>query len=177
MTHVHPSKVHVFRCVYYIDLAQKSRKKKKKERKKKGRAKDDTQQDDDEAQDVSEEEEDEEEAPPKPEPPEKLELEAIERQVREKASRIRRNPGEPILIPVLSASGTITATELCPRYEHRHTDPCPPNSHWAGKREMSKLKERWRWTVIWILVSAFQGRKKPTTGRSPTLLFHQDPLQ
>lgn len=106
--------MHVLRCASYIYLVQKSRKKKKKERKKKGRAKDDTQQEDDEAQDVSEEE-DEEEAPPKPELPEKLELEAIEQQVREKTSRIRRSPGEPILIPVLSASGTITATELCPR--------------------------------------------------------------
>lgn len=108
-------------CTYYIYLVQKSRKKKKKERKKKGQAKDDTQQEDDEARDVSEEEA-EEEAPPKPEPPEKLDLEAIEQHVREKASRIRRNPGEPILIPVLSASGNITATELCPRYEHGHID-------------------------------------------------------
>lgn len=118
ITHVHPSKVYVLICTYYIYLVQKSRKKKKKEKKKKSQAKDDTQQEDDEAQDVSEEEA-EEEAPPKPEPPEKLELEAIEQHVREKASRIRRNPGEPILIPVLSASGSITATELCPRYEQR----------------------------------------------------------
>lgn len=66
------------------------------------------------------EEEAEEEAPPKPEPPEKLELEAIEQQVREKASRIRRSPGEPVLVPVLSASGTVTATQLCPRYEQTH---------------------------------------------------------
>lgn len=84
----------------------------------KGRAKDDTEHEDDESQDVSEEEA-VEECPPKPEPPEKLEVEDIERHVREKASRIRRNPGEPILIPVLSASGNTTATELCPRYEQK----------------------------------------------------------
>lgn len=116
-TLVHSFNVHVLICTYYIYLApcfQKCRKKKKKEKKKKGQAKDDTQQEDDEAQEASEEEA-EGEAPPKPEPPEKLELEAIERHVREKASRIRRSPGEPMLIPVLSASGNITATELCPR--------------------------------------------------------------
>lgn len=117
MTHVQPSKVYVLKCTYDIYLVQKLRKKKKKERKK---AKDDSQQEDDEVQYVSEEEA-EEEAPPKPEPPEKLELEAIEQHVREKASRIRRNPGEPILTPVLSASGNITATEVCPRYERSHS--------------------------------------------------------
>uniref|UniRef100_H3C4H9 Coiled-coil and C2 domain containing 2A n=1 Tax=Tetraodon nigroviridis TaxID=99883 RepID=H3C4H9_TETNG len=87
-------------------------------RNKQGQAKGDTQQAEEDAQHVSEEEA-EEEAPPKPEPPEKLELEAIEQQVREKASRIRRSPGEPVLVPVLSASGTVTATQLCPRWEKK----------------------------------------------------------
>lgn len=104
----------VLTCVFCIHLVQKSRKKKKKEKKKKGKAKDEVEHEDDGAEGVSEEEA-VEEAPPKPEPPEKLELEAIEQQVREKASRIRRKPGEPILIPVLSATGNITATEVCPR--------------------------------------------------------------
>lgn len=109
-------------CIFYIHLVQKARKKKKKERKKKGPARDDAEQEEDGAEDVSEEEAAVEEAPPKPEPPEKLELEAIKQQVREKASRIRRKPGEPILIPVLSASGNITATELCPRYQQNPSD-------------------------------------------------------
>lgn len=108
--------------IFYIHLVQKSRRKKKKERKKKGPARDDAEQEEDGAEDVSEEEAAVEEAPPKPEPPEKPELEAIKQQVREKASRIRRKPGEPILIPVLSASGNITATELCPRYQQDPSD-------------------------------------------------------
>uniref|UniRef100_A0A3B5KVH3 Coiled-coil and C2 domain containing 2A n=1 Tax=Takifugu rubripes TaxID=31033 RepID=A0A3B5KVH3_TAKRU len=58
-----------------------------------------------------------EKAPPKPEPPEKLPLESIEKQIRAKASRIRRKPGEAILIPVLYTSGNITPTELCPPAE------------------------------------------------------------
>lgn len=55
------------------------------------------------------------EGPTKPEAPEKPDLQSIETWVREKASRIRRKPGEPILIPELSASGNITAGDLCPR--------------------------------------------------------------
>lgn len=55
------------------------------------------------------------EGPLKPEPPEKPDFDSIEHWVREKASRIRRKPGEAILIPELSASGNITASELCPR--------------------------------------------------------------
>uniref|UniRef100_A0A4W6E1R3 Coiled-coil and C2 domain containing 2A n=1 Tax=Lates calcarifer TaxID=8187 RepID=A0A4W6E1R3_LATCA len=58
-----------------------------------------------------------EEGPPKPEPPEKPDFDSIEQRVREKASRIRRKPGESILIPELSASGNITASELCPKAE------------------------------------------------------------
>lgn len=33
---------------------------------------------------------------------------------------MRRKPGEAILIPELSASGNITASDHCPRYEHEH---------------------------------------------------------
>uniref|UniRef100_A0A3Q1BCK6 C2 domain-containing protein n=1 Tax=Amphiprion ocellaris TaxID=80972 RepID=A0A3Q1BCK6_AMPOC len=69
------------------------------------------------AQEASESEGPIEEGPPKPEPPERPDFDSIEQQVREKASRIRRKPGEAILIPELSASGNITASELCPRPE------------------------------------------------------------
>ncbi|KAI3369014.1 hypothetical protein L3Q82_025986 [Scortum barcoo] len=91
-------------------------KKKKRKKKKKGQAQDDTEEED-EDQEVSESEGPTEEGPPKPEPPEKPEFDSIEQRVREKASRIRRKPGEAILIPELSASGNITASELCPRAE------------------------------------------------------------
>uniref|UniRef100_A0A3P9CZ90 Coiled-coil and C2 domain containing 2A n=1 Tax=Maylandia zebra TaxID=106582 RepID=A0A3P9CZ90_9CICH len=68
-------------------------------------------------QDVSESEGPTDEPPPKPEPPERPDLGSIEQWVREKALRIRRKPGEAILIPELSASANITASELCPRAE------------------------------------------------------------
>ncbi|XP_042664146.1 coiled-coil and C2 domain-containing protein 2A isoform X2 [Tyto alba] len=41
----------------------------------------------------------------------------IEQQVREKADNCRRKPGEPVLIPELVLSGSVTPTELCPRAE------------------------------------------------------------
>ncbi|XP_069555398.1 coiled-coil and C2 domain-containing protein 2A [Brachyistius frenatus] len=91
-------------------------KKKKKKKKKKGQAQDDTEEDD-EDQEVSESEGPAEEGPPKPELPERPDIDFIEQWVREKASRTRRKPGEAILIPELSASGNITASELCPRAE------------------------------------------------------------
>uniref|UniRef100_A0A8C4EJ13 Coiled-coil and C2 domain containing 2A n=1 Tax=Dicentrarchus labrax TaxID=13489 RepID=A0A8C4EJ13_DICLA len=89
---------------------------KQRKKKKKGQAQDDTEEED-EDQEGSESEGPVEEGPPKPEPPEKPDFDSIEQQVREKASRIRRKPGEAILIPELSASGNITASELCPRAE------------------------------------------------------------
>ncbi|XP_050933184.1 coiled-coil and C2 domain-containing protein 2A [Lates calcarifer] len=91
-------------------------KKKKKKKKKKGQAQNDTEEED-EDQELSESEGPLEEGPPKPEPPEKPDFDSIEQRVREKASRIRRKPGESILIPELSASGNITASELCPKAE------------------------------------------------------------
>ncbi|XP_042272051.1 coiled-coil and C2 domain-containing protein 2A isoform X2 [Thunnus maccoyii] len=91
-------------------------KKKKRKKKKKGQSQDDTEEEDDD-QELSESEGPVEEGPQKPEPPEKPDFDSIEQQVREKASRIRRKPGESILIPELSASGNITASELCPRAE------------------------------------------------------------
>ncbi|XP_071395156.1 coiled-coil and C2 domain-containing protein 2A [Centroberyx affinis] len=90
---------------------QKARKKKKK---KKGQTQDETEDDDDE-QDVIEA--DLAEEFPKPEPPEKPDFDAIEERVREKVHRIRRKPGESVLVPELSASGNITTNEQCPRAE------------------------------------------------------------
>ncbi|XP_072246111.1 coiled-coil and C2 domain-containing protein 2A [Leuresthes tenuis] len=95
---------------------QKTKRKKRKKKKKKGQAQDDT-EDEDEEQEGSESEGPLEEGPPKPKPPETPDFDSIEHRVREKASRIRRKPGEAILIPELSASGNITASELCPRAE------------------------------------------------------------
>ncbi|CAB1451133.1 unnamed protein product [Pleuronectes platessa] len=92
-------------------------KKKKRKKKKKGQLQDDTEEDED--QELSESEGPEEEDCPKPEPPERPDFDSIEQQVREKAFRIRRKPGESVLIPELHASGNITAN-LCPRYEHNH---------------------------------------------------------
>ncbi|XP_047443097.1 coiled-coil and C2 domain-containing protein 2A isoform X3 [Mugil cephalus] len=95
---------------------RKQKAKKKKKKKKKSLAQDDTEEDD-EDQEASESEAAAEEGPSKPEPPERPDFDSIEQWVREKAFRIRRKPGEAILIPELSASGNITATELCPRAE------------------------------------------------------------
>ncbi|XP_029003041.1 coiled-coil and C2 domain-containing protein 2A [Betta splendens] len=92
------------------------RRKQKTIRKKRKKKKDDTEEEDAD-QELSESEGPIEESPPKPEAPEKPDFDSIEQQVREKASRIRRKPGESILIPELSASGNITASELCPRVE------------------------------------------------------------
>uniref|UniRef100_A0A1A8EWC9 Coiled-coil and C2 domain containing 2A n=2 Tax=Nothobranchius korthausae TaxID=1143690 RepID=A0A1A8EWC9_9TELE len=91
-------------------------KKKKKNKKKRGQTQDDTEEEDQD-QEGSESEGPFEEAPPKPEPPERPDFDSIEQWVREKASRIRRKPGEVILTPELSASGNITPSELCPRAE------------------------------------------------------------
>ncbi|XP_063192325.1 coiled-coil and C2 domain-containing protein 2A isoform X3 [Chroicocephalus ridibundus] len=53
----------------------------------------------------------------KPIPPEMVNSLEIEQQVREKADNCRRKPGEPVLIPELVLSGSITPTDLCPRPE------------------------------------------------------------
>ncbi|KAM7410419.1 hypothetical protein PAMA_001723 [Pampus argenteus] len=97
-------------------LWRRKQKAKKKKKKKKKKGQDDTEEDD-EDQELSESDGPVEEGPLKPEPPEKPDFESIEQRVREKASKIRRRPGESILIPELSASGNITASELCPRAE------------------------------------------------------------
>lgn len=51
----------------------------------------------------------------KPIPPKMANSLEIEQQVREKADSCRRKPGEPILVPELTLSGSITPTEQCPR--------------------------------------------------------------
>ncbi|KAM6261400.1 coiled-coil and C2 domain-containing protein 2A isoform 2-T2 [Porphyrio hochstetteri] len=53
----------------------------------------------------------------KPIPPKMASSLEIEQQVRKKADNCRRKPGEPVLIPELVLSGSITPTELCPRAE------------------------------------------------------------
>uniref|UniRef100_A0A8B9QI35 Coiled-coil and C2 domain containing 2A n=1 Tax=Apteryx owenii TaxID=8824 RepID=A0A8B9QI35_APTOW len=57
------------------------------------------------------------EEPVKPIPPKMVNSLEIEQQVREKADNLRRKPGEPVLIPELVLSGSITPSELCPRAE------------------------------------------------------------
>lgn len=94
----------------------KQQSKKKVSKKRKSQAKENSEQEHDD-QDEGQPEETLEKAPPKPEPPGRLPLESIEQQVRAKAARIHRKPGEAILIPVLYASESITATELCPPAE------------------------------------------------------------
>ncbi|XP_072109110.1 coiled-coil and C2 domain-containing protein 2A isoform X5 [Mobula birostris] len=53
----------------------------------------------------------------KPDPPEPVDSSVIEQQVRERATRIYRKPGEPILSPELSMAATVTPTSQCPRGE------------------------------------------------------------
>uniref|UniRef100_A0A665VXR8 Coiled-coil and C2 domain containing 2A n=1 Tax=Echeneis naucrates TaxID=173247 RepID=A0A665VXR8_ECHNA len=101
---------------YRKQLEEWKAKKKLRKKKKKDQVQGDTEEEE-EDKELSESEGPIEEAPLKPEPPEKPDLESIEQQVREKASRIRRKPGESVLIPELSASGNITASEFCPRAE------------------------------------------------------------
>uniref|UniRef100_A0A8C3XVW0 Coiled-coil and C2 domain containing 2A n=1 Tax=Chelydra serpentina TaxID=8475 RepID=A0A8C3XVW0_CHESE len=57
------------------------------------------------------------EEPVKPIPPKLADRLEVEEQVREKAIIIRRKPGEPVLIPELSLSGSVTPNDLCPRAE------------------------------------------------------------
>uniref|UniRef100_A0A8C9JYE0 Coiled-coil and C2 domain containing 2A n=1 Tax=Panthera tigris altaica TaxID=74533 RepID=A0A8C9JYE0_PANTA len=58
-----------------------------------------------------------EEDPVKPVPPEPTDRTLMEHQVRERAARSRRRPGEPLLVPELSLAGSVTPNEQCPRVE------------------------------------------------------------
>ncbi|XP_063165692.1 coiled-coil and C2 domain-containing protein 2A isoform X1 [Candoia aspera] len=84
--------------------AQKNRKKQKK--------KSDQNMDDEEAGESEHVEE-----PLKPLPPPPVDQEQLELQVRRRAAEIRRQPGEPVLIPELSLVGSVTPNEACPRGE------------------------------------------------------------
>ncbi|XP_034861163.1 coiled-coil and C2 domain-containing protein 2A isoform X2 [Mirounga leonina] len=57
------------------------------------------------------------EEPVKPVPPEATDWALVEQQVRERAARSRRRPGEPTLVPELSLAGSVTPNEQCPRAE------------------------------------------------------------
>ncbi|KAJ7329422.1 hypothetical protein JRQ81_015596 [Phrynocephalus forsythii] len=57
------------------------------------------------------------EEPMKPVSPPIIDRQQIELQVRERAATIRRKPGEPILIPELNLTGSVTPNELCPKAE------------------------------------------------------------
>ncbi|XP_053528234.1 coiled-coil and C2 domain-containing protein 2A isoform X1 [Artibeus jamaicensis] len=57
------------------------------------------------------------EGPVKPIPPEPASRAVLEQQVRERAARGRRRPGEPTLVPELSLAGNVTPNDQCPRVE------------------------------------------------------------
>ncbi|XP_054564055.1 coiled-coil and C2 domain-containing protein 2A [Eptesicus fuscus] len=57
------------------------------------------------------------EGPMKPIPPEPTRQAVLEQQVRERAARSRRRPGEPMLVPELSLAGNVTPNDQCPRAE------------------------------------------------------------
>lgn len=112
--HISTSESSQNRCVFSPTQRSKQQKKsKKKKRQVHGDTEEEEQEDDN--QDASGPDGAGDGGPAKPEPPEKPDPQSIETWVREKASRIRRKPGEPILVPELSASGNITASDLCPR--------------------------------------------------------------
>uniref|UniRef100_A0AAY5LAT0 C2 domain-containing protein n=1 Tax=Esox lucius TaxID=8010 RepID=A0AAY5LAT0_ESOLU len=89
----------------------------KNKKKKKTQSQLDDNEDDEDNDDDDRTDGEAEPGPPKPKPPEEPDMEGVEKQVSEKASRIRRKPGEPILVPELTASGPITPNEQCPRGE------------------------------------------------------------
>ncbi|KAM6963078.1 coiled-coil and C2 domain-containing protein 2A [Aplochiton taeniatus] len=106
---------------------RKRRAKKKKKKKKKSPSQDETEEE--EGEDLGESEgETAGEGPEKPEAPKEPDLDATEQQVREKASRIRRKPGESILVPELTASGNITSNEQCPRAEYARREDVTKHS-------------------------------------------------
>ncbi|XP_075901549.1 coiled-coil and C2 domain-containing protein 2A isoform X3 [Nelusetta ayraudi] len=128
---------------------KKRSKQQKKSKKKKRQAQGDTEEEEEEDkdnQDVSEPDGAGDVGPPKPEPPEKPDLQSIEQWVREKASRIRRKPGEAILVPELSASGNITASDLCPRAEVARRDDVARRSLYVkilyNDKEVSRTNSR-----------------------------------
>ncbi|XP_035270947.1 coiled-coil and C2 domain-containing protein 2A isoform X2 [Anguilla anguilla] len=117
---------------------QKARKKKKGKKRK---------EDEEEEEEEDEEEEEElEEEPAKPAPPERQDPGAVEQEVREKASRIRRKPGEPVLLPELTTSGSTTPNQLCPRGEFARREDVARRSLFArilyNDKEVSRTDSR-----------------------------------
>ncbi|KAK2824932.1 hypothetical protein Q7C36_018859 [Tachysurus vachellii] len=85
---------------------------KKKQKKKRQNSEDEEEKEEDEHS-----EEEPGEVRVKPEPPEKPDTASAEQQVREKAAKIRRKPGESVLVPELTVSGPVTNNEQCARGE------------------------------------------------------------
>nr|XP_032806201.1 coiled-coil and C2 domain-containing protein 2A isoform X2 [Petromyzon marinus] len=101
---------------------QRARLKKKKSKKGQSQGEDDREgltgeDDEEEGGDAGAEPLDEE--PPKPQKPETFDRAAAEQMVREKAARIRRKPGEPLITLELSNTATVTPTNQCPRPEQQ----------------------------------------------------------
>nr|XP_046156563.1 coiled-coil and C2 domain-containing protein 2A isoform X4 [Oncorhynchus gorbuscha] len=122
---------------------RRKQKAKEKKKKKKTQSQDD---DDDKDDDDDQSEGDMELGPSKPDPPEEPDMEGVEEQVREKASRIRRKPGEPILMPELTASGPITPNEQCPRGEFARREDVAKRSLFTkvlyNNKEVSRTDNR-----------------------------------
>ncbi|XP_074984126.1 coiled-coil and C2 domain-containing protein 2A isoform X3 [Caretta caretta] len=97
---------------YKTELQEWKSWKKAKKTKKKKKIKQSQDQEEEEAEESEYGEE-----PVKPIPPKLADRLEVEQQVREKAINIRRKPGEPVLIPELSLTGSITPNDLCPRAE------------------------------------------------------------
>ncbi|KAJ8280040.1 hypothetical protein COCON_G00071060 [Conger conger] len=104
-----------------------------------------------------------------PDPPGRRDTGALEQQVREKASRIRPQPTEPILLPQLTTAGNTTANQLCPRIlyndkEVSRTDSCTLSQEFRVHfGQIFNLK-----IVNWpesIRIQVFE-----VTGSSPSLL-------
>ncbi|KAJ8377128.1 hypothetical protein SKAU_G00077080 [Synaphobranchus kaupii] len=120
------------------------RRRQKARKKKKGKKNKEVEEEEEDQEEEEEEELGEE--PPKPAPPERQDPGAVEQQVREKASRIRRKPGEPILLPELTASGSITPNQHCPRAEFARREDVARRSLFAkilyNDKEVSRTDSR-----------------------------------
>ncbi|XP_041607271.1 coiled-coil and C2 domain-containing protein 2A isoform X2 [Vulpes lagopus] len=104
----HEQKMEAYRAAYQQWKAWKKAQRAKKKKKKQGV---------EEHPDEEMEEPYPGEEPVKPVPPEPTDRALIEQQVRERAARSRRRPGEPTLVPELSLAGSVTPNEQCPRVE------------------------------------------------------------
>ncbi|XP_051515693.1 coiled-coil and C2 domain-containing protein 2A-like isoform X2 [Myxocyprinus asiaticus] len=103
-------KMSEFRRLHEEWKSWKRRQKALKKKQKKKREQEEGDEDEESEEELGEE-------PEKPNPPEKPDMTVLEEQVREKAARIRRKPGEPFLTPELTVSGPVTPSEQCPRGE------------------------------------------------------------